>query len=166
VAINVRDEDIPLKLRYVYQVATRSDDRNTKNGVILVNKEWTVLSACNHMMAGYGDKDWHHERPFKYLVTEHAERAALYEAARKGIKTQGLTLVSNWVACPDCARGIVLAGIACVITHKQCQDKTPARWKEQVEMGLDIIRKDCDLVVWDGKVDKVDNLKNGEIWYP
>lgn len=166
-AINVPDDDIRLKLKTAYQAAQQSDDQSTKNGVILVKEGWNIINGCNHLMPGYGDKPEHHERPFKYWVTEHAERDVLYRAVRQGICAKGLSLIGHWVACPDCARAIVLAGIVEVICHKQCQDRTPDRWKEMVETGLDIIRKDCDLIIWDGKVgDGVENLNNGEIWYP
>lgn len=166
-AINVADSEIRLKIRAAYQAAKQSDDQSTKNGVILVDDGWNVMYGFNHMMGGYGHLPKHHERPFKYWVTEHAERDVLYAAAKRGLKTKGLTLVGHWLACPDCARAIVLAGIVEVICHKQCQDRTPPRWKEMVETGLDIIRRDCDLIIWDGKIgDGITNLNNGAVWYP
>lgn len=165
-AINVADSEIRLKLRAAYQAAHQSDDRSTKNGALLVNQGWNVLHGYNHIMDGWGGEAWHHERPFKYWVTEHAERDVIFKAAAKGIKTAGLTLVGHWVACPDCARAIVMSGIVEVICHKQCQDRTPDRWKEMVETGLAILRKDVDLIVWDGKVGDMTNLNNGEIWEP
>jgi deoxycytidylate deaminase len=164
---NLDGREIRDKFGIVYRVAARSDDISTRNGALLVDGGWNVISGCNHMMEGYGHKIEHHQRPFKYWVTEHAERDVILKAAAKGISTKGLTMVANWVACPDCARAIVKAGIVCVVTHKACMDRTPARWKDMVEAGLNIMEKGgVQLHIWDGKVGDVPNLNGGEVWYP
>ena len=56
------------------------------------------------------------QRPEKYLWTEHAERNAFYNAARIGVSLKNGTLYVNRVPCPDCARGVVQAGISQVVT--------------------------------------------------
>ena len=104
---NISPEEIKHKLGLAYRLAEKSDDKSTKNGALLVCDGWTVVTGYNHMMDGFGHLPEHHERPFKYWVTEHAERDVILKAAAKGIRTEGLTLVANWVACPDCARAIV-----------------------------------------------------------
>ena len=43
---------------------------------------------------------------------EHAERNAIFDAARAGIATQGATLAASFFPCLDCARAIVQAGIS------------------------------------------------------
>lgn len=48
-------------------------------------------------------------------AVEHAIRATLYESARKGLSTEGTTLYANRFPCPDCAKGIVLAGISLLV---------------------------------------------------
>lgn len=164
---NLGQEEIHLKLRAAYMAAANSDDRSTKNGAVLVCEGWNVLSGFNHMMDGYGHLPEHHERPFKYWVTEHAERDVILKAAAKGIQTKGMTMVANWVACPDCARAIVTAELACVVTHKACMDRTPERWKEMVDAGLTILKNGgVKLCIWDGGIGGIENLNNGEIWYP
>jgi dCMP deaminase len=165
---NVEDYDeIPLKLRSVYKVAEASDDQSTKNGAMLLCEGWNLLTGFNHIMEGYGHLPEHHERPFKYWITEHSERDVILKAAKKGIKTEGLTLVANWVACPDCARAIVEAGICCVVCHKQCQDRTPERWRDMIDAGLAILRSGgVQLVEWDGKIGDCRNLNNGKYWSP
>jgi deoxycytidylate deaminase len=107
------------------------------------------------------------ERPMKYSLTEHAERDVIYKAARWHHRTKGSTLVANWVACPDCARAIVLAGISTVVCHQQCMDRTPDRWREMVDLGLFILKQGgVEVRQWSGTVGRVDNLNNGEIWQP
>lgn len=159
--------DIPLKLRSAYQIALLSTDRSTKNGAIICSQGFNVIAATNKHAPGYGDDPEHHERPMKYDVTEHAERAVILKAARKGISLKGLTLVANWVACPDCARAIVLAGISTVVCHKECQDRTPERWRRQVELGLEIMKHGgVEVISWSGKIGGVKNLNNGKWWEP
>lgn len=166
-AINVVDTEIKLKLLAAYQLALQSDDRSTKNGALICNEGWNILGGFNHIVKGYGRKPEHHERPFKYWITEHAERDVILKAAAKGIKLSGLTMVANWVACPDCARAIALSGIACVICHEECMARTPDRWKEMVDAGCSILQNyGVELIRWSGKVGNITNLNNGEIWFP
>ena len=55
--------------------------------------------------------------PEKYQWTEHAERNAIYNAARNGVALEGARLYLNWGGCPcsDCARAIIQVGIQEVI---------------------------------------------------
>ena len=162
---HIHPSEIKNKLYAAYMSAKASDDQFTRNGAILCDPGWNVCAGFNHFIEGFGHLPEHHERPLKYSLTEHAERDVIYKAAKLGYSTEGLTLVANWIACPDCARAIVLAGIECVVTHKQCMDRTPARWKERVDQGLEIIRSKCRLIIWDGKVGCT-NFNNGELWSP
>jgi dCMP deaminase len=164
---NINKGEIREKLFTAYQMAKNSNDSSTRNGAILCKDGWNLCAGCNHYVNGFGDLPEHHERPMKYSLIEHAERDVIYAAAKMGIQTYELTLVANWVACPDCARAIVLSGIACVVTHKQCMDRTMDRWKEMVALGLKIIRDGgVKLVIWDGEVGGVTNLNDGEVWSP
>jgi dCMP deaminase len=67
-----------------------------------------------------------HERPAKYSWTEHAERNALYNAARVGISVIGCTAYVNWFPCIDCARGLVQSGIVRLVGL--LPDHTDERW--------------------------------------
>ncbi len=165
--INVEEEHIGAKMRAAYMAALKSTDRSTKNGAILVQEGWNVVTGYNHHVAGYGDEPGHHERPFKYAVTEHAERDVIFKAAKAGIKTEGLTMVAHWVCCPDCARAIVESGIIQVICHKACMNRNRPDWKPMIDTGLKILRRGgVDLVVWDGKIGDITNLNGGQIWHP
>ena len=91
----------------------------------------------------------------------------MLEAGYQSISPEGLTMVANWVACPDCARAIVLSGITHVVCHEECMQRTPKRWKKLVDTGLEILKKGgVELIRWSGKVGDVENLNNGEVWYP
>jgi len=167
-------------MRHVYTLAELSTDLSTNNGAILIDERlWVpgqkpafaiLAEGFNAHLPGYEEHPQAHERPFKYSVTEHAERAVIYNAAYNGVRTKGLTMIANWVACPDCARAIVLPGLKRVICHKACMDRTPERWAEMVALGLSMCEHNTANIVpvmqWEGEVGDVDNLNNGEIWTP
>lgn len=155
-------------LRQAYQLARCSTDISTKNGALLVRDGRVIVGGVNSFTnAGQALDPRNHERPRKYKVTEHAERAAIYKAARQGIATEGLIMVCPWASCPDCARAIVLAGISLVIVHKQAHDRTPPRWREEIALGLEILRdRGVGYLLFDGQIGGVKNLFNGEMWYP
>jgi dCMP deaminase len=166
VAVEIKDI-----LRRAYKYATlHSKDTNTHVGAVLVsdNQADVFLYGVNQFTSEqyYSDAS-KFERPLKYMYTEHAERDAIFKAARAGYCTQGLTLYCPWASCPACARAIVLSGIKRVIGHKQAYDRTPQRWTEEIGIGHQILRDgDVEFVCYDGKLDYCKNLMNGEIWYP
>jgi len=59
------------------------------------------------------------ERPTKYLWMEHAERNAIYNAARCGTPLEGCTLYVDIMPCMDCGRALVQAGIREVVISGQ-----------------------------------------------
>lgn len=160
----ITNGDIPEKMQAVYRMAQKSTDTSTKNAAILCRERWNIAGGYNHVLQPFKEDPASYERPRKYLVTEHAERAAIFDAVARGIDIRGATMVANWVACPDCARAIVLSGIADVVCHKECMDRTPERWRELVDLGLEILEKNGVRVhYWSGKVGIV-NINNGESW--
>lgn len=118
-------------LRLAAQTAAESsEDDSTQNGAVLVPKDGFVAAAANHFPAMAV-----HAKPEKYRYIEHAERAAIYAAAKIGTKTAGSTLYCLWYACPECARAIICAGVGEVVGHVSPRQATPDRWIEQVLAG-------------------------------
>ena len=62
-------------------------------------------------------EDRWHKRPEKYQWVEHAERNAVYNAARKGIRLEGSIAYLNWepTPCSDCTRALIQAGIVEIV---------------------------------------------------
>lgn len=155
------------KLRAAYMAAMNSTDKSTHVGAVLLDDGWNVLRGCNRHIKGFGDMPEHHQRPLKYEVTEHAERAVIFRAAREGIQTKGLLMVAPWATCPNCARAIVEVGISKVVCHKECMDRTPERWLEMVNLGQEILKRGgVEIEVWSGVVGDCENLFNGGVWKP
>lgn len=121
-------------LNLVYHVAAKSRDPSTKIGAIIVGPTKEILSSgYNGFPRGveYNDPS-REERPEKYFWYEHAERNAIYNAARHGIKISGSSLYTNGCPCADCARGVIQAGIREVIVDEEWGVSNP-RWKESCQ---------------------------------
>ena len=149
-----------------------SVDPSTQNGSLLVSMD-EMVDAANYFPHGVMTDPSRWEPPMKYAFIEHAERNAIYAAARLGIPTEGSVLYCPWFACYDCARGIIQAGISRVVGHLACFEKTPDRWKESINIAFTMLHEanvKCDL--YDGVVfgpeikDPISIRFNTEIWRP
>lgn len=95
-------------------VASWSKDRSRKTGAVIVDSRNVLVAVgWNGFPRGLNDdKPERHDRPAKYQWTEHAERNAIYNAAAKGISTNGCRMYLSWYPCADCARAIIQAGVS------------------------------------------------------
>jgi dCMP deaminase len=124
-----------LKLASV--TAERSKDRSSRIGCVIVGPDNEIRSTgYNGMPRGLNDNvESRHERPEKYLWFEHAERNAIYNAARMGTALKGCrAYVSMMLPCMDCARALIQSGIQEVI-HDDPKDAPPdmaERWSEHM----------------------------------
>jgi dCMP deaminase len=123
-----------------------SKDKSTKVGCVIVGSANQILAAgYNGFPRGIDDNvSARHERPVKYMWTEHAERNAIYNAARTGVSLLGSTMYVPWTPCADCARAIIQAGISDL--HTVWDPDAPERWRESfktaeamlVEAGVNV----------------------------
>lgn len=158
-------------LQHAYRLALNSKDLSTQNGAFVCEADGrAVVEGVNNLPPGVKITAARLDRPLKYKFTEHAERAAIFAAARQGKKLEGLTLVAPWLACADCARAIVLAGIRNCLSHKQAHEKglLHVRWKEEVETGLTILEEGgVSVTYYDGPIGNTEPvLFNGVHWRP
>lgn len=122
--------------------AERSGDPSTQNGAVLVPRSAAFLAvAANELPRGIAPKPERLSRPEKYKFMEHAERGAIYAAARFGTPSEGSTMYCCWFACADCARGIIQAGVREVVGHVLTRSMTPARWEDEVLAGESMLRE-------------------------
>ena len=126
-----------------------------------------VAVGINEFPAGvrYISERW--ERPLKYKIIEHAERNVIYNAAKRGIATNGLIMVCPWAACSDCARAIIQAGVKMLITHKQAHDRSPDFWRKEIEVAFEMLNEaKVEIVMYDGVVGVSGVLHSGQLWNP
>lgn len=106
-----------------YLVASRSRDKSSHSGCVIVAPDCTVRSVgYNGFPRGIEETPERQERPLKYQYFEHAERNAIYNAGRNGVPVLGCKLYINWLPCSDCMRAVIQSGISELIVHKQGQD--------------------------------------------
>jgi dCMP deaminase len=115
------------------QIGSWSKDRSRAVGCVIVGPNNEIRSTgFNGFPRGVDDSsDYRHHRPMKYKWTEHAERNAIYNAARVGTPLQGCRLYIPWFPCMDCARAIVQSGITELICMEP--DRTDAQWAADFE---------------------------------
>lgn len=155
-----------------YREATESPDTSTQIGAVIVGVHGTVkwsTMSYNGFVRGWTPTDEDYERPRKYVVTEHAERRAIYQAAKYGIKLEGCSLYSTWAACADCARAIVESGLARLVRHMPVgDDDAGQRWMDSILVGDEIlISGGVEIVdIWGAIPEAFPILRGGEIFDP
>ena len=131
------------------QVKIKSKDQSTQIGAVIVGKDKEILSTgYNSFPRGLNDnKPERQERPEKYFWFEHAERNAIYNAARVGTPLKGSTIyLTSGLPCMDCARGIVNSGIKTVYCKEVCTTKNKEKWEESQKKSLQLLLE-CGVVV-------------------
>ena len=133
-------------------VKLKSKDKYTQIGVVIVGDDNEIVSTgYNSFPRGIDDRiDSRQERPEKYYWFEHAERNAIYNAARIGVSTKGTTMyLSCGMPCADCARGIINAGIKQIFCERVDVTKGE-HWAESQERSYDMfIEADVDIRFYD-----------------
>jgi dCMP deaminase len=122
-------------------IGSWSKDRSRQVGCVVVAPDNSIRSiGFNGFPRGLNDDhDARHERPSKYLWTEHAERNAIYTAARNGIPLDGCRLYLPWFPCVDCARAIVQAGLSELVCQEP--DISDAQWGEGFKVSIELLKE-------------------------
>lgn len=117
-------------------IASWSKD-STKVGAVIVYGKQVLATGYNGFPPGVDESiEARHERPAKYMFTEHAERNAIYFAACKGTPLQGTTLYVTAMPCADCARGVIRAGIATVYYTRRLDT-----WQDSHNVAIDMFEE-------------------------
>jgi dCMP deaminase len=129
------------EIRTALEEVTRlSSDAETKVGVVIADKDDNVVCVdCNKLTPGVPPILERIYRPTKYDWMEHAERAAIYSAARLGIPLQGMSMYMRWFPCAECARAITLSGISRL--YAQEPDFKDSRWGNEFIRAKYILEK-------------------------
>lgn len=109
-----------------------SKDPSSKFGCVIVGPKNEIRSVgYNSFPRGINDDVAERfDRPEKYFWFEHAERNAIYNAARVGIPTEGCDLYVSAPPCMDCARAIIQSGIKRIVLPGAGSLELQERWKE------------------------------------
>lgn len=123
-----------------------SKDESTKVGCVIVGKNREILTTgYNGLPRGADDSlQERQSRPEKYFWYEHAERNAVYNAARTGISLEGSTAYSTLCPCMDCARCLVQSGIRRVVTYEIDKTKYSQLWDTHFPKTIQLF-KECNV---------------------
>ncbi len=153
-----------LYITMCYLVGMRSKDEHTHVGSVIVDSDNILVSTGYNSLPRGVEPDPNRTRLSrdggeKYFWVEHAERNAIYNAARRGINLKGCKLYVPWTPCNDCARGIIQSGISEVVIHQNGQDfydeLTNSKWTDAYERTYAMFRESgvklrfekCDVIV-------------------
>ena len=128
----------------VHQVKLKSKDKYTQIGAVIVGKDNEIVSTgYNSFPRGINDNEpLRQERPEKYYWFEHAERNAIYNAARIGVSTKGTTMyLTCGIPCADCCRGIINAGITTIVCEVGEAGAKGVKWEESGKRSLEMFRE-------------------------
>lgn len=117
-------------LELAWFIGRWSKDQSRKVGCVIVAPDKSIRAiGYNGFPRGVDDADeLRNARPAKYLWTEHAERNAIYQAARNGITLSGSTMYVPWFPCIDCARAIIQVDISRLVAIRPAAQDP--RWDE------------------------------------
>lgn len=148
-------------LQDAYKAALHSTDVNTQVGcVLVVPYQGVLLSSWNAVPDRILKSGFPCNKETKNFCTEHAERNILYKALENRLPTTGLTLYSTWAACSDCSRAIIGCGISRVVTLSRLVERTPERWRETVENGIEMMYfAGVKVVGWSGDLGVTEKLR-------
>ncbi|CAF0774112.1 unnamed protein product [Adineta steineri] len=154
----------------VYLTAQKSKDPRTKIGAVLVRDRRDLTSGFNGIPEGVKDLPSRFERPIKYSYFEHAERNAIFTAARHGIRTEGATLYVQEMPCVDCARAIIQSGIKKIYVHEQFYKLSSsirrAQWHGHDEITMQMFDEaKVELVMLDLPNLRVDAYLDGLVYH-
>lgn len=123
----------------------KSKDRSTRLGAVIVGNNNEVLSiGYNGFPRGVNDEEErYHERPTKYLITEHAERNAIFNAARNGVRLEGSTMYLPFepTPCCRCTRAVIQSGIKHIIGTDFKFTGKGKQWEEDLVLANEMLEQ-------------------------
>ena len=159
--IMTKEKDIHFLRKAFESARDLSQDANSQTGAVLVSSSEELIShGANRMHYGaegrfeYGmnpkSKILLH-RPKKYLGLVHAEKDAIFSAARlndfKLISES--TLYATWALCITCATTVINMGIERVVTHQSTTDwynekrtqNSRLNWDKSIQEAIALLKE-------------------------
>jgi dCMP deaminase len=136
--------------RLARHVAEWSRDPSTKVGCVIVSPSNEIRSVgYNGFPRNVEDASHRLARPEKYSWIEHAERNAIYAAARAGVPLEGCKMYTDWFPCVECARAIVQVGIKELFCREP--NWTDTQWGESFRTSRTMLEEAAILVRFVGE---------------
>lgn len=140
-------------LKECYDYAKISNHPSTHNAALLVKNKKIILKGANILPSEVKQKKKRFQGLNKHIYPNHAERDVIYKAAKKGIKTNNLTMVMPWLPCLACANAVISVGIKTLIVHKEMIERTREKWVEELKKAVKIMQEaKIKIIAYDGLV--------------
>jgi dCMP deaminase len=129
-------------------VASWSKDPRTKVGAVLVDSAHGAPLVIGLGYNGFprgvnDDPERYEDRELKYKLIVHAELNAIHNCKHD---TRGAALYTTMFPCSSCAKSIIQAGIAAVISPPPLQD---SKWLEEARVARQMFDEaSVDVIGW------------------
>lgn len=135
-------------------ISVWSKDPSTHVGAVIVGEDREIIATgYNGFPRGVDDNtDRLSDRETRLMFSTHAERNAVFNAARVGVSTKDCTMyVYGLPPCTGCAQAIIQSGITSLVINERT---IPERWKKECETAL-LMLSEAGVQVY--TVDELDN---------
>jgi dCMP deaminase len=145
-----------------HHIATWSKERGRRVGAVIVGVDKEIRSTgYNGFPRGVDDDvEERHSRETgaKYLWSSHAERNAIYNAARVGVSIKGATIYVPWFPCADCAKAIIQSGIVHLVAYRP--DMSDPKWSAEFSLVIEMLKESSVTVRY---IEELENLPTGDL---
>lgn len=128
-------------MKLAHHIAHWSKERGRRVGAVIVGPDKEVRSTgYNGFPRGVNDLvEQRHDRASgqKYFWSSHAERNAVYNAARVGIPLVGCSIYVPWFPCGDCAKAIIQTGMRELIAYQP--DFADPKWGRDFRLVAEML---------------------------
>lgn len=167
IEIDNSKENIDL-LRQTYIYWKENSDYESTWTWALIEKDWVVLVYWTNKLPKWIKLEWKVQKwtPEEKILT-HAERDAIYNAARSWIKLEWTNIYMPWIPCIDCSIWIIDSWIKKLVMHYSRVIKTPLDRVEKYKKSLDLLKKsDIKLIIVNDEIWWCETKSRWEIWNP
>jgi dCMP deaminase len=144
-----------------HHIAHWSKERGRRVGTVIVGVDNEIrATGFNGFPRGVNDELAHRHDPDtgeKYFWSSHAERNAVYSAARIGIPLRGCTIYVPWFPCGECAKAIIQSGIVELVAYEP--DLSDGKWGPDFHRVLEMLSEGAVRVRY---LKRLAELPNGE----
>lgn len=152
-------------MNMAYLCSMKSKDQSTKIGAVVVGPDREIRSTgFNSFPRNINDDiQSRQERPEKYMFMAHAERNAIYNAARMGITLKDCTLYTPGYPCSGCAIACIQAGIKEVVLDLDWNDEIPEKWDKEHIISKQMFEENgINVRYWQGELLQIQSIRRNE----
>ena len=125
-------------IRIADEVQSWSKDPSTKCGCVIVRDRRILSTGYNGLPTNLSDSlTRYQDREYKLATIIHAEKNAIFNAAKNGSTTEGSTAYVTWPPCSQCASALIQAGVAKVVCPNP--NTAPERWRANFQIANELL---------------------------